>query len=145
MAEAALGVISGGFAVASLAIQLIEVAQKLHCFWETLEATDSIIERIKDHLLLMQIVSANIVDISNEESNITCGDGVVKSLDICKTRTERLQKQVQRLASDGGKSQPRRGWATLKTALKDKTIQKIEDQLRGDVAMLLLALQPFFQ
>jgi hypothetical protein len=145
MADAVLGVVTGGFAVASLAIQLVEVAQKLHAFWDTLESANSNIERIKDHLLLIQIVSASIVDVFNEEPSITCGESVTKSLEICKTRTERLGRQVKSCVLDGAKGQSKRGWATFKTALKDKTTQKIESQLRGDVMMLLLTLQPFFQ
>ena len=144
MADAVLGIVAGGLGVASLAIQLVEVAQKFHTFWDTLGTANSNIERIKDHLLLMQIISANIIDISNEEPSITCGEGVTKSLDACKTRTENLEMQIKSCVLDEAKGQSKRGWASFKTALKDKTIQKIESQLRGDVMMLLVTLQPFF-
>jgi len=55
-----LGVVSGGIAVASLAIQLVKVAQKVHSFWDSIGDATPRIERIKDHLLLMQIISTSM-------------------------------------------------------------------------------------
>src|SRR6187402_354900 len=86
MAELVFGVVTGGFAVASLAMQLVETAQKLYNFWDTLETSDSRIERIKDYLLLTQIISTSIVDICTKEPGIACGEAVTRSLDACKTR-----------------------------------------------------------
>jgi hypothetical protein len=145
MADAVLGAVTGGFAVASLAIQLVEVAQKAYDLWETFEATDSRIERIKDHLLLIQIVSRSIIDVCNQEPRISCGDSVIRSLRGCHERTEKLEKYVRTYTQNQRGSAARRSWKTLKVTLKDKAIQKAESQLYGDVMMLLLMLQPFFQ
>ncbi|TVY87209.1 hypothetical protein LAWI1_G008024 [Lachnellula willkommii] len=92
----------------------------------------------------MQTISASIIDIANQEPSIDCGEGVTKSLEICKTRTENLEKQINSGILDGVQRQSKRGWRSFKATLKDKTIQRIESQLRGDVMMLLVTLQPFF-
>ncbi|TVY69025.1 hypothetical protein LSUE1_G009734 [Lachnellula suecica] len=144
MADAILGVVTGGLAVASLAIQLVEVAQKLHAFWDAFEAADSNIERIKDHLLLIQIISASIIDTCNQEPGICCEEAVTRSIATCKSRTEKLESHLQKHVQHQSGSATKRSWTTLKWAVKDKTIQKVESQLRGDVMMLLLTLQPFF-
>ncbi|TVY28427.1 hypothetical protein LHYA1_G002859 [Lachnellula hyalina] len=144
MADAILGIVAGGIGIASLAIQLVEVAQKLHSFWDTLETANSNIERIKDHLLLMQTISNSIVDIANQEPNINCEESVTRSLDICKIRTRNLEKQINSGVLNGAGRKSKRGLSSFKTALKDKTIQNIESQLRGNVMMLLVSLQLFF-
>jgi len=145
MAEAILGAVTGGFAVASLAIQLVEVAQKVYDLWDTFEATDSRINRIKEHLMLIQIISHSIIDICNQEPTISCGHEVLRSLRACQERTERLGEYVKKYNHNQDRNGPKRGWTTLKTTMKDKAIQKTESQLHGDVMMLLLMLQPFFQ
>lgn len=144
MADVTLGLVASGFAVGQLALQLLEVAQKAHHFWSSLEGSDTRITSIKDHLLLIQIVSTNIVDICKEEPGVKCGEAVVKSLRACKKRTDCMLNQISS-CNNQAHGIVARNWSRFKQTLKEKTIQGIENQLRGDVMMLLLALQPFFQ
>jgi len=140
-----LGVVSGGIAVASLAIQLVEVAQKVHSFWDSIGDSTPKIERIKDLLLLMQVISTSIIEICNEEPRVKCGDAVFRSLDVCKTRADKLEKMIANHGLSSRLTQSKRRWSTVKLKLKERTIDKIETQLGTDVTMLLLTLQPFFQ
>lgn len=140
-----LGVVSGGIAVASLAIQLVEVAQRVHSFWDSISDVTPKVERIKDLLLLMQVISTSIVEICNEDPQVKCGDAVFKSLDVCKTRADKLEKMIANHGLSGSLTQSKRRWSTVKLKLRERTIDKIETQLGTDITMLLLTLQPFFQ
>jgi hypothetical protein len=145
MAEVALGVVSSGFAVASLAIQLMEVAQKMHTFWQSIEHATSDIQHIKDHLTILRSISSTILEICKKQPQITCGDAVVKSLEVCKNRMDRLADLVQDLNERKNINLSKGYWSAFKATLKRKTVQEIEAHLRGDVMLLLLTLQPFFQ
>jgi hypothetical protein len=145
MGEVVLGVVSSGFAVASLAIQLVEVSQKIYDFWDSFTEADSNVERIKDNLLLMQIISSSILDICKNQPWLSCGDAVLKSLQCCKARVKKLEDLTQSKDLGVESNFIKRNWSSLKLVFKDKTIEKIQSQLESDVMMLLLTLQPFFQ
>ncbi|KAG4434123.1 hypothetical protein IFR05_010403 [Cadophora sp. M221] len=144
MAEVVFGVVSSGFAVASLAIQLLEVSQKLHTFFDSLGDSSANVERIKDHLQLMQIIPASINDICNEHPNLKCGDAVVKSIALCTKSVCKLHDLTNGLELPKSHGGFHTRWLRVKSTLGERTLQKFEEQLRGDVMMLLLALQPFF-
>lgn len=145
MAEAIFGVVASGFAVASLALELTEVAQKFHTFLTTCGQTGSRILRITENLALFQTIATDIIAICEENDHIDCGDAVLRSLRTCKKDTEDLHDLVASHTFDKFRTGfRRRKLAVLKIVLKDKTIEKIEAQLNGDVKMLLLALQPFY-
>lgn len=145
MAEV-LGVVSSGFAVASLALQLVAVSQKLHTFWQSFEDADSRVENIKKHLVTLHAVSSHIAETCEREPHIRCGEWVVKSLEICKSRTEKLTRMVENVASDRrSTSRWTKTWVTVRAILKEKPIEKIERQLETDIKILMLTLQPFFQ
>ncbi|RFU33075.1 hypothetical protein B7463_g3303, partial [Scytalidium lignicola] len=144
MGEVVLGVVSSGFAVASLAIQLVEASQKLYGLWDSFIEADSSIERIKDHLLVMQIISGSIIGICEDQPRLACGDAVLKSLQCCKARILKLEEVSHCKALGVEPNFMKKNWVNLKLALKDKTIEKIESQLGSNVMMLLLSLQPFF-
>lgn len=144
MAET-LAVVSGGFAVVSLALQLIEAAQKLHTFWNSFEDAGSDIQRIKDHLTTLHAVATTIAETCQQQPQIKCNESVLSSLTACKASTERLSHLMRNIGKETRAGRWDRGWTKFRATLKDKTIQKIESQLNGDLMMLLLALQPFFQ
>lgn len=144
MAET-LGVLSGGFAVVSLALQLLDTAQKLHAFWHSFENAGTDVERIKNHLVTLHAIAASIAETCQQEPQIKCTELVLSSLLACKARTEKLNHLVKNIGSDGRAGRCDKGWTSLRATLKDKTIRKFENQLNGDVMMLLLALQPYFQ
>jgi hypothetical protein len=145
MAEVALGVVASGFAVASLAIQLIESAQKMHTFWQTIEHATSEVEHIKDHLTTLRSISGTILEICEKQPQISCGSAVVKSLEVCKSKMDRLTIVVQDMTLSKDANTSKRHWSTFRATVKKKTIQNIESHLKGDVMLLLLTLQPFFQ
>lgn len=145
MAEVVLGAVANGFAVASLAIQLVEAAQKLHSFWQAFDHANSDVECINEHLATLEIIAAAIVVTCQQAPHIPCGQAVINSLLNCRTRAESLSNLVGGLKLDDNANRPRRFWLAFKTTLKRGAIQDIEIQLRGDVMMLLLAVQPFFQ
>ena len=62
MAEV-LGVVSSGFAVASMALQLVTVSQYLYAFWQALEDVDSRVESIKKHLLTLHAIASDVAAI----------------------------------------------------------------------------------
>ncbi len=68
-----------------------------------------------------------------------------RSLQVWKARTDKPDRLVGNIVlyRDGNKSKLR--WSTIKITLKDKIIRTIESQLKGDVMMLLLTLQQFYQ
>ncbi|CAG8961500.1 hypothetical protein HYFRA_00013850 [Hymenoscyphus fraxineus] len=145
MAEAIFGVVASGFAVASLALDLTHVAQKLHTFLTDFGQAGPRIERIEDNLVLFQTIGESVAKVCEENTNIECGRAVLRCLEICKRDTELLHNTIAHHVN--GSCSPsfrRRKITTLKTVLKDKTIEKIETQLNADVTMLLLALQPFY-
>ena len=144
MAEVTIGVVASGFAVASLAIQLIESAQKMHNFWQTMEHATSEVERIKDHLTVLRSILGTILEICEKQPQISCGEAVLKSLEVCKSRMDRLANIVQDMALIKDANASKRHWSTFKATVKKKTIQDIESCLKGDVMLLILALQPFF-
>jgi hypothetical protein len=143
MGEVVLGVVASGFAVAALSLQLVEVAQSLHTFWDSCGQTNAKVDRIKSHLTLLQAVSCSIIQVCEEKPNIEYGNAVIESLEICKKETEKLCGLVS--INSKGKNGGLRKWSRLKITLKDKTIDKIESQLSGDIMLLILALQPFYQ
>jgi hypothetical protein len=145
MAEVIIGVVASSFAVASLAIQLVEIAQELHEFWQTYEDVDSDVERIKNHLSILQAISTSVADICTENPDMKCGNEVFRSLEVCTTRLEKLSGYTK--SSRLGKKlvRTRKYWSALKWTVKAKATRVVESQLRGDVMILLLALQPFFQ
>ena len=140
-----LGVVSGGFAVVSLALQLVDATQKLHTFWQSFEDAGSDVERIKDHLTTLHAVAATVAETCQQNPRVQCADSVTACLLACKSRIDKLSLLIQKMKSGKGVGRWEKGLSTLRATLKEKTIRKIEDQLSGDVAMLLLALQPFFQ
>jgi hypothetical protein len=144
MAEA-LGVISGSFAVVSLALQLLEAAQQLHTFWQSLEDSGSDVERIINHLSTLQTVATTIAETCQQETEIQDAESVISCLLACKARIEKLTHLMRNIGADSRRGRWDKGWASLRATIKDKTIRKIETQLNGDVLMLLLTLQPFFQ
>jgi hypothetical protein len=144
MAEA-VGVVSSGFAVASLAFQLVAVSQNLHTFWQSFEDAGSDVESIKKHLTTLHAISLDVAETCEREPHIQCGESVVKSLEACKKRTEKLTLMVKNVGYDRQSGRWGKTWTTLQATLKEKTILKIERQLGEDVMMLILALQPFFQ
>lgn len=144
MAET-LAVVSGGFAVVSLALQLIEAAQRLHTFWNSYEDVGSDVQRIKDHLTTLHAVAATIAETCQQHPQIKCNESVQSSMLACKVSTERLSHLTRNIGNQTRPSRWERGLTKFRATLKDKTVQKIESQLNGDVMMLLLALQPFFQ
>ena len=89
MAEA-LSVIYRGFAVVSLALQLLDTAQKLREFWHSFEDAGSEVERIKEHLVTLHAVAATVAEIGKQETQIKCTEVVLSSLLAWRTRTERL-------------------------------------------------------
>jgi hypothetical protein len=144
MAEA-LGVVSGGFAVVSLALQLLDAAQQLHTFWQSFEESHSDVERIKNHLSTLHAVAATIAEICQQEPQIHYADSIISSLFACKETTEKMTHLVRDLGADRRVGRWGKGWTSFRAAIKDKTIRKIETQLNGDVLLLNAALQPFFQ
>jgi hypothetical protein len=144
MAET-LGVVSSSFAVVSLALQLLEAAQQLHIFWQSFEDSGSDVQRIKDHLATLQAVAATIAETCQQEPQIQYAESVISNLLACKARTDKLAHLIRNIVQDRRAGRWEKGWISLRATVKDKTIRKIETQLNGDVMMLLLALQPFFQ
>ena len=145
MAEVALGVVSSGFAVASLALQLVETSQNLHAFWQSFESTYSDVEWIKYHLSVLQAISAAVADICKQQSHIPCEVEVARSIQACKARIEKLTLLLPTPGEDKDVKRPKKYWSIFKATLKMKTVKYVESQLRWDVEMLLLALLPFFQ
>jgi hypothetical protein len=145
MAEAALGVVSGGLAVASLALQLFDVAQKVHTFWESFEDAGSDVERIKENLVTLKAVAAIVANICQQEPQIQCLESVASSLLACKARTEKLTLMMRNIGTDRRAGRWEKGWTSLRATIKEKTILKLEHQLSVDLTILLFALQPFFQ
>jgi hypothetical protein len=144
MAEA-LSVVSGGFAVVSLALQLLDAAQQLHNFWQSIEESGSDVERIKNHLTTLQAVAATIAETCQQEPQIYYAEAVIRSLLTCKARIEKLTHLTRNIGADGREGRWSKSWTGLRTTIKDKTIRKFEVQLNGDLMVLILALQPFFQ
>lgn len=144
MAEA-LGVVSSGFAVVSLALQLVDAVQKLQTFWQSFEDGGSNVERIKDHLVTLHAIGAAVAETCQQEPQIGCTESVLKSLLACKARTDKLMHLTRNIGQEKPRGRWNKRWTNLRATLRDKTIRKIENQLNGDVMMLLLALQPFFQ
>ena len=144
MAEV-LGVVSGGFAAASLALQLVTVSQNLHTFWQSFEDAGLAVESIKEHLHTLRAISLDVAETCEREPHIQCGESVIKSLQACKLRTEKLTLMVKSVGFERRSGRWGKTLAALRATVKEKTIQKIERQLREDVMMLILALQPFFQ
>jgi hypothetical protein len=143
MGEVVLAIVASGFAVASLSLQLVEIAQSLHTFWDSCGQTNAKVDRIKGHLALLQAISASIIQTCKEEPNIEYGNAVIESLAICKKETEKLCGLVS--TNSKSRNGGLKKWSRVKITLKDKTIDKIESQLSGDIMMLILALQPFYQ
>lgn len=144
MAEV-LGVVSSGFAVASLALQLVTVSQNLHSLWQSLEDADSNVESIKKHLSTLHAISSDVAATCQHEPYIQCGEAVIKSLEACKARTEKLTLMMTSVGLDRHDSRWGKILAAFRATLREKTIRNIEYQLGEDVMMLILALQPFFQ
>ncbi len=144
MAEA-LGVVASSFAVISLALQLLETVQELHSFWQSLKDAGADVERIKYHLATLQAVAATIAETCQQEPQIQEAESVISSLLACKARTDKLVRLTRNIGPGRVAGRLQKGWYTLRATIKDKTIRKIESQLNGDMMMLLLALQPFFQ
>lgn len=144
MAEA-LGVISGGFAVVSLALQLFDAAQQLHTFWQSFKESHSDVERIKNHLSTIHAVAATIAEIYQQEPQIHYDESIISSLRACKETTEKMTHLVRDLGADRRVGRWGKGWTSLRATIKDKTIRKFENQLNGDVLFLNAALAPFFQ
>ncbi|KAF4633854.1 hypothetical protein G7Y89_g4265 [Cudoniella acicularis] len=139
-----LSIASGAIAVVSLAIQLVGVTQNCVAFWQSLRTIDDKAKRLQDHLSLIFTIANGIIEVYQEQPNIQCGEAVVKALQSCKERTESLEDLLRIRGPLQGGGVVRRRWSSFKTLLKDKAIVEIESQLRGDVTMLLLALQPFY-
>jgi hypothetical protein len=144
MAET-LGAISSAFAVVSLALQLLDTVQQLHTFWQSFEDPGSDVERIKDHLATLHAIAASIAEACQQEPHIHHADSVISSLTACKARTEKLTHLMRDIGSNKLAGRWEKGWISLRANLRDKTIRRIESDLYGDVMMLNLALQPFFQ
>jgi hypothetical protein len=140
-----IGVISSGFAVASLAIQLVDLAQSLHNFWKTVKSSNADIDRIKSHLEILEVVFTCVAGICNEQPDLDCGEEVLRSLALCKTRLETLCNEVRHHKLPMDVTSFRKRCRTLKLTLKEKSIKDVEAQLRGDVMVLMLSLMPFFQ
>jgi hypothetical protein len=115
----------------------------LHTFWDSYGKTNSKIDRIKSHLALLRELSCSIAQVCNEEPDIQYGSAVIESLEICKKETEKLCDLVSTKSKSTHLASKK--WSNLKITLKDKTIDKIESQLSGDITLLILALQPFYQ
>jgi hypothetical protein len=141
MAEA-LSVIYRGFAVVPLALQLLDTAQKLHEFWHSFEDAGSDVERIKDHLVTLHAVAATVAEICQQETQIKCTEVVLSSLLAWGTRTKRSTHLMKNIGRDRQAGQWDKGWTSLRSTLKGKTIYKIGRQSSEDVLMLLLELQP---
>ena len=140
-----MSVISGGFAVVSVCLQLLDSAQQLHTLWQSFEQSSSDVNRIIGHLATLQAIAATIAQTCQQEPEIRYAESVINSLLACKARTEELNRLTRNRKNDGRQGRWDKGWTNLRATLKSKTIHKIETQLNGDVMMLLLALQPFFQ
>jgi chromosome condensin MukBEF ATPase and DNA-binding subunit MukB len=145
MAEVVLGVVASGFAVASLALQLVNAIQTLQAFCHSCGESNSNVERIKDHLTTLQAISATVAEACEEDPQIKCAESVINSLSACKARTEKLNDLMRSIGGNIHSGPWVKRWRTVRKVLREKTMQKIENQLRGDVIMLLLSLQPFFQ
>jgi len=145
MAEVALGVVSGGFVVASLALQMAETSQKLHAFWQSFGSANSDAERIKHHLSILQAISAAVVDICKQQSHIPCEAEAARSIEVCKVRIESVTLLLPIPSEDKDVKRIEKYWFIFKVTLKMKTVKYVESQLRGALEMLLLDLQPFFQ
>jgi hypothetical protein len=140
-----LGVISSAFAVASLALQLLDTVQQLHTFWQSFEDPGSDVERIKDYLATLHAIAASIAEACQQEPHIQHAESVISSLLACKSRTGKLTHLMRDIGFNKRAGRWEKGWMSLRANLRDKTIRRIESDLYGDVMMLTLALQPFFQ
>jgi hypothetical protein len=145
MAAEALGVVSGGFAVVSLALQLLDTAQQFHTFWQSFGESGSNVRRIKDHVATLHTITAIIAETCQQNAQLQNAESVINSLFGCKARIDKLAHLTGNIQADRRAGRWEKGWISLRATLKDKTITKIEAELNWDVIMLILALQPFFQ
>ena len=140
-----LGVVSSAFAVVSLTLQILDTVQQLHTIWQSFENPGSDVERIKDYLARLHAIAASIAEAFQQEPHIQHAESVISSLHACKARTDKLTHLMRDIGFDKRAGRWEKGWMSLRANLRDKTIRRIESDLYGDVMMLTLALQPFFQ
>lgn len=144
MADATLGVVASAFAVASLAIQLVQAAQDMHSFWHSTGNSSKEVKRIKEHLNLLCSLCLTVRNICETQPDITCGLLVMSSLVRCRGVMDNLTIHIQDLTQREDRGAVIRGWILLKTTIRRKTIQDIESELQKEMTLLIATLQPFF-
>lgn len=136
-----LAAAGGVLAVASLALQVVEIVERIQDFWDRIKNAPAEIRSVLDDLALLSMVLRLI------ESNVTARriHSQVLSLALnnclCKVQVmERLLEQFQ-IGSTTPRNWRRRSWVTITAVRKDEKLARYRRSLEETKTTLMLALQ----
>ncbi|KIX99458.1 uncharacterized protein Z520_05034 [Fonsecaea multimorphosa CBS 102226] len=144
MAEAVLGVVASGAGLASLALQLFEVAQKLHELRADIRDAPVEVREILDEVDLLRTVLTEYLNVSGSANNSGLGPTLVqkqasgqclKVLKVLRDIAHELETQIQASSS-------RRliNWAKVEAAFKRKRFVRLQTELERAKSTLVLAI-----
>ncbi|OAL38019.1 hypothetical protein AYO20_02852 [Fonsecaea nubica] len=144
MAEAVLGVVAGGAGLASLALQLFEVSQKLHELRANIRDAPVEMREILDEADLLRTILAEYLHLSGAADKTCLMPTLVQkqALDQCLKVLEILRHMAQELESTMRTSSSRRvmTWAKVEAAFNRKRFVKLQSTLERAKSTLVLAI-----
>ncbi|KIW79526.1 hypothetical protein Z517_06138 [Fonsecaea pedrosoi CBS 271.37] len=144
MAEAVLGVVAGGAGLASLALQLFEVSQKLHELRANIRDAPVEMREILDEADLLRTILAEYLHLSGAADKTRLMPTLVQkqAVDQCLKVLEILRHMAQELESTMRTSSSRRvmTWAKVEAAFNRKRFVKLQSTLERAKSTLVLAI-----
>ena len=122
-----IGVVASSFAVASLAIQLVDSLTKAHEFWSSIKDAPDDIQSLSFDLKLWSTLFAEIAD---EAKHYPPNDLLATALKRCKFTVDSLTAILNEIEPGfSAESRRRRSWAAFKTVVKARKVKKFQGTL----------------
>ena len=151
MAEAVLGVIASGAGLASLTIQLLENAQKIHALRNAMQDAPKEIAELLEELDILTSILMHFITTCQTSSSVTC-TGVPSPLQRALTHCQTILRSLHGIALETqtymSKSKTDRwiSWSRLKVTMRREKLVDWQNKLERAKSMLMLAvaLRPMY-
>ena len=136
-----LEVFGGILASASIALQLADMAVKLHSFWKSFKDCPREMRDLLSDLLLLQRV---LKDIHAEESLLSVPREALPThepLLKCEAYFRELEALAHKLQADISKGKVKRTWKSVKVVFQSEDLRRFKENLESMKVTLVLARQ----
>ena len=145
MAEV-IGVVASGISIGSLAIQIVSSIQQLLDFWSTVKDAPENVQALLQEINILGNLLSEIDGNEGEEHSSVIRQAITKATEYCQLALDKIDTVLRDLASGLYSTRGRiKHWTAVKTALKDKRLEKSLVRLERAKSLLNLAYQCYTQ